>query len=176
MSTKRSTPKPRTKPRTKVPPLPQRGLLSPAQRKEVLQLVRKGMTYLAVAQKFDITKERVRQIVTSLDPKLVEKRRAARVRKISTPRPKFCAVHPDRKLIYPQKRYCSKSCAEAVRVLKELTEYRLGHLRAVARREGRDGITMRALQRQILHKDSKAYRMLEEHGLLKKLPKHVEIV
>ena len=117
-----------------------------------------------------ISYERVRQILKRMDPSWTP---------VRTPRPepeiRYCILHPHKALYNGRRRYCSAEEALAVRRLRELTSYRLGHLRIVARKEGRKGVRPQTLQHQVLHRSSKAYKMLKKYGLLGQLPARVEI-
>lgn len=160
---------PKPKPSTYTP-------LTRSRRQQILTAVRKGDSYRVVGARFDISAEWVRRIVTDLDPALISRRRKQRAARIPPEPPKrYCAIHPDRLLPTGRRRYCGPSCADAVRVLKELSIYRLGHLHTMARRDGRVGIKPATLKVQVLSKKSKAYRTLKKHNLLDQLPKRVEI-
>lgn len=150
------------------------GKLNRATQREVVKLVRGGMSYRAAAERFGVSHETIRQTVKKHDPKLVESRGKRKDK--PEPEPRYCANHPDRELTPDRRKYCTDDCAQASIVLHNLTIYREKKLQAVSRCEGREGrLRPDTLQRQILHKGTKTYNMLKKQGLLERLPDFVEV-
>lgn len=150
------------------------GKLSRADEQKAVSLVRRGMSYRKVGEEFGVSHETIRKIVQRRDPKLADKRGWKEPR--PTPAPRFCANHPDRELGPTRRRYCTNECAEAEIILQNITTYREMKLRAVSRAEGREGrIRPGTLNRQLLHKNTKTYKVLKRQGLLDRLPEFVEI-
>lgn len=158
--------------------------ISPRSKQAIVKAARRGESFASIARRYDVSRERIRQLVRQMDPSLGP-RRKARAEPVETP-PRICNIC-DSKVKPPRYRYCSERCAQTGRVLRQIVLYRGDQNRYLAnytlrsvddeakRRWAKRVLAGKAGKKRWIMEGSKTYRLLERQGLLGRLPPDVEI-
>lgn len=150
-----------------------KGKITPAEVAVACKLSRAGKTWKEIGKKLGRGEQVVRRAVLAVDPALKFSGGEGNERA-----EKGQCVVCERKLVEGARRYCPervRDCRLAVRTLREVTVWRPRHIEVVARAEGRKPRKHWHDRTQLLHKNTKTYRILHKHGMVELLPAHIEI-
>jgi len=155
-------------------------------RDTIYDMARAGRSYAEIGRRYNITRERVRQIILELDPTFLHPRHCIPRKILAEPICEGTCIVCGETICLPRTKFCGPEHYQAMKAYKRIIDP-VAHHRAVAnwiletsddpgkRTWAAKVLETGTTQKQWLLEGSRTYRLLEESGLLEKLPESVTI-